>query len=153
MAEVTITINGRHYDIACDAGQEGRIIDLAGYVDDKISTVSQSGAAYSDSHLQILSLLVVADELFEAREGGASATQSGIAAVKKEIRAEIEAEYQGRLEKLQEQLKVQASEQAEPVDAIEQAAFEDTEEGKSVLKVLTHLSDRVNSLTAKLETI
>ena len=33
MAEVTIYINGRSYDIACDNGQEGRIVDLAAYID------------------------------------------------------------------------------------------------------------------------
>ena len=154
MAEVTITINGRHYDISCDAGQEGRIIDLAGYIDEKITLVGRSGAAYNDSHLQILSLLMLADELFEARENGAVQSQSGVAALKKEIRAEVEAEYQGRLEKLQAQMKAQAVEGAEAAgEAVQPVAFEDTEEGKSTMKVLKHLAERVNTLTAKLETI
>ena len=29
MADVNITINGRIYEIGCDQGQEGRIVDLA----------------------------------------------------------------------------------------------------------------------------
>ncbi len=68
MAEVTIYINGRSYDIACDNGQEGRIVDLAAYIDQRLQQVSRSGAAYNDAHLTVLTALVLADELFEARE-------------------------------------------------------------------------------------
>lgn len=68
MAEVTIYINGRSYDISCDNGQEGRIVDLAAYIDQRLQQVSRSGAAYNDAHLTVLTSLVLADELFEARE-------------------------------------------------------------------------------------
>ena len=68
MAEVTIYINGRSYDISCDNGQEGRIVDLAAYIDQRLQQVSRSGAAYNDAHLTVLTALVLADELFEARE-------------------------------------------------------------------------------------
>jgi cell division protein ZapA len=68
VAEVTIYINGRSYDISCDNGQEGRIVDLAAYIDQRLQQVSRSGAAYNDAHLTVLTALVLADELFEARE-------------------------------------------------------------------------------------
>lgn len=68
MAEVTIYINGRSYDISCDNGQEGRIVDLAAYIDQRLQQISRSGAAYNDAHLTVLTALVLADELFEARE-------------------------------------------------------------------------------------
>ena len=68
MAEVTIYINGRSYDIACDNGQEGRIVDLAAYIDQRLQQISRSGAAYNDAHLTVLTSLVLADELFETRE-------------------------------------------------------------------------------------
>ena len=138
MAEVTITINGRHYDIACDEGQEGRIIDLAGYIDEHISSVARTGAAYNDSHLQILTLLVVADELFEAREGNVSSEVGpDIAALKDDLRAEIQAEMaQNNDEK-----------QSSPPE------FEDTEEGQATIKVLQHLNERVNSLAARVEAL
>jgi cell division protein ZapA len=70
MAEVTIYINGRSYDIACDNGQEGRIVDLAAYVDQRLQQISRAGAAYNDAHLQVLTSIVLADELFEIQEGG-----------------------------------------------------------------------------------
>ncbi len=74
MAEVTIYINGRSYDISCDSGQEGRIVDLASYIDQRLQLISRSGAAYNDAHLMVLTSLVLADELFDAREGLAPAT-------------------------------------------------------------------------------
>jgi cell division protein ZapA len=68
VAEVTIYINGRSYDISCDSGQEGRITDLAAYIDQRLQQISRSGAAYNDAHLTVLTSLVLADELFETRE-------------------------------------------------------------------------------------
>lgn len=68
MAEVTISINGRSYDIACDAGQEGRIVDLAAYVDQRVQQLSRSGGAWNEGHLLVLAALTLADEIFEERE-------------------------------------------------------------------------------------
>jgi cell division protein ZapA len=69
VAEVTIYINGRSYDISCDNGQEGRIVDLASYIDQRLQQISRSGAAYNDAHLMVLTSLVLADELFDTRDG------------------------------------------------------------------------------------
>jgi cell division protein ZapA len=69
MAEVTITLNGRAYEIACDAGQEGRVVDLAAYIDQRLSQIARSGAAYNDAHLMVLTSLVLADELFDVQDG------------------------------------------------------------------------------------
>ena len=68
MAEVKIFINGRSYDISCDSGQEGRIVDLAAYIDQRLQQISRSGAAYNDAHLMVLTALVVADEMFDLRD-------------------------------------------------------------------------------------
>lgn len=69
MADVNITINGRIYEIGCDAGQEGRIVDLAAYIDQRLQQIARAGAAYNDAHLLVLTALVLADELFDMREG------------------------------------------------------------------------------------
>ena len=68
MAEVTVYMNGRSYDISCDNGQEGRVVDLAAYIDQKLQQISRSGAAYNETHLMVLTTLVLADELFDTRE-------------------------------------------------------------------------------------
>ena len=85
MAEVTIYINGRSYDISCDNGQEGRIVDLASYIDQRLQQISRAGAAYNDAHLMVLTSLVLADELFEAREAGESPRTARAAAVQQPV--------------------------------------------------------------------
>jgi cell division protein ZapA len=76
MAEVNIQLNGRSYEIACDAGQEGRVVDLAAYIDQRLQGIARSGGAYNDAHLLVLTALVLADELYEAREDEARARMS-----------------------------------------------------------------------------
>ncbi|MEZ0225340.1 MAG: cell division protein ZapA [Alphaproteobacteria bacterium] len=71
MAEVNISLNGRGYEIACDPGQEGRVVDLASYIDQRLQGIARSGGAYNDAHLLVLTALVLADELYEAREEAA----------------------------------------------------------------------------------
>ena len=68
MAEVTISINGRTYDIACDSGQEGRVVDLAAYIDQKLQQIARGGGAYNDMHLMVLTSIIIADELLEERQ-------------------------------------------------------------------------------------
>lgn len=80
MADVNILINGRPYEISCDNGQEGRVVDLAAYIDNKLQQIARSGAAYNDAHLLVLTSLVLADELFEAREGETAASARTAAA-------------------------------------------------------------------------
>lgn len=80
MADVNITINGRIYEIGCDAGQEGHIVDLAACVDQRLQSIARAGAAYNDAHLLVLTALVLADELFAAREDGAAPAKPARAA-------------------------------------------------------------------------
>ena len=68
MAQVTITINGRNYPIACNAGEEGRIGELARYVDGKVKGFAKEFGAVGEARLLLLTALILADELAEARE-------------------------------------------------------------------------------------
>lgn len=80
MAEVNISINGRIHEISCDNGQEGRVVDLASYIDQRLQQIARSGAAYNDAHLMVLTALVIADELFETREKLSALSASSAAA-------------------------------------------------------------------------
>lgn len=80
MAEVNISMNGRVYEIGCDDGQEGRVVDLASYIDQRLQKIARSGAAYNDAHLMVLTTLVLADELFELREQSGQPVKAGKAA-------------------------------------------------------------------------
>lgn len=67
MARVDVTLNGRIYPIACDDGQEGRVRDMAAYVDRKLAEVSAAAQTATDMHQLVMVALLVADELFDAR--------------------------------------------------------------------------------------
>lgn len=81
MAQVTVTINGRNYPIACNAGEEGRIGELARYVDGKVRGFAREFGAVGEARLLLLTALVLADELADAREAqnGHHATGNGTA--------------------------------------------------------------------------
>ncbi len=68
MAEVTLNINGRNYGISCDDGQERRLKDLAYYVDQRLKEISRAGAANNESHLLVLTALMLADEVFDLKD-------------------------------------------------------------------------------------
>lgn len=72
MGQVTLTIHGHNYGIACDDGQEGRIQALAKYVDLRMSEIARSGGASSESHLLVLTSILLADEIFDLKEGVAA---------------------------------------------------------------------------------
>ncbi len=72
MAEVNISINGRKFGIACDDGQEQRVIELSNFVDGRVKDMAQSGAGTNESHLLVLSSLLMADELFDLKEENSS---------------------------------------------------------------------------------
>lgn len=75
MAEVTLSINGRNYGIACDDGQERRLKDLAYYVDQRLKEISRAGAANNEAHLLVLTALMMADEVFDLRDENAELTE------------------------------------------------------------------------------
>ncbi len=68
MSEVTLKINNRGYSLACDEGQEQRLVDLAHYVDGHLHNIAQAGAATNEAHLLVLTSLVLADEIYELRD-------------------------------------------------------------------------------------
>ena len=73
MAEVSVAIHGKTYGIACDDGQEKRVQDLARYVDVRLREIAGAGAASNESHLLVLTALVMADEVFDMKSAGGAA--------------------------------------------------------------------------------
>lgn len=68
MAEVSLKINGKSYGIACDDGQEPRLMELGRFIDTRLREIASAGAAGNEMHLMILSALMTADELFDLRD-------------------------------------------------------------------------------------
>jgi cell division protein ZapA len=69
MAQVTVTIHKRSYQVGCEDGQEQHVAKLAGYLDRRISELAEksgvAGAAsqVAEARLLVMAALLVADEL------------------------------------------------------------------------------------------
>lgn len=67
MAEVTVTIAGRNYRMACDDGQEPHLLKLGDLVDQKIADMRASFGEIGDMRLTVMASIVIADELAETK--------------------------------------------------------------------------------------
>ena len=65
MAQVTITINDRDYEIACDDGQENHLIKLSQFVDKRLRELTDVIGQVGDARLLVMASLLLADELSE----------------------------------------------------------------------------------------
>ncbi len=65
MAQVTVTINGRKYDISCDNGEEAHLTQLAEYVDRRVDELVAKVGQVGDARLLVMTSLLCADELSE----------------------------------------------------------------------------------------
>ncbi len=68
MAQVSVTIDGRKYRLACNEGEEARLESLAGLIDDKINEMRATFGEIGDQRLVIMAALTIADNLAEARD-------------------------------------------------------------------------------------
>jgi cell division protein ZapA len=66
MAQVTVTINGRHFRMDCEDGQEGHLSTLATELDQRIERLRANFGEIGDTRLTVMAALTVADELAEA---------------------------------------------------------------------------------------
>lgn len=68
MGEINLAIHGKSYGVACDDGQEQRVSQLGKFVDTRLREIAAAGAASNESHLLVLTAIVMADEIQELRE-------------------------------------------------------------------------------------
>jgi cell division protein ZapA len=66
MSQVTVTINGRQFRMACEDGQESHLLRLAQDLDQRIEKLRVSFGEIGDTRLTVMAALTVADELAEA---------------------------------------------------------------------------------------
>lgn len=67
MAEVSVTINGRVYRMACDPGQEDHLSRLGRELDQRIVQLRDSFGEIGDTRLAVMAAIMVADELAELK--------------------------------------------------------------------------------------
>ena len=67
MAQVTVTIAGRTYRMACADGEEAHLEGLAALYDGRITQMRDSFGEIGDMRLHVMAALMIADEFLEAR--------------------------------------------------------------------------------------
>ena len=68
MAQVDVTVNKQNFLIACEDGQEDRLLDLSKIVDNKVAELVAQVGQLGQTRLLVMAALVIADELVDLRE-------------------------------------------------------------------------------------
>jgi cell division protein ZapA len=72
MSQVSVTIDGRKYRLACNEGEEARLGSLASLIDEKIGEMRKTFGEIGDQRLVIMAALTLADSLTEAKDEAAA---------------------------------------------------------------------------------
>jgi len=65
MSQVSVTINGRQFRMACEDGQEGHLMNLARDLDTRIEGLRTKFGEIGDTRLTVMAALTIADSLAE----------------------------------------------------------------------------------------
>ena len=66
MSHVNVTINGRQYRMACEEGQETRLLKLAESMESRVAALRGKFGEIGDARLTVMAALTVCDELLDA---------------------------------------------------------------------------------------
>jgi cell division protein ZapA len=66
MTHVNVTINGRQYRMACEEGQEARLLRLAENLEARVVNLRGKFGEIGDARLTVMAAITIADELFDA---------------------------------------------------------------------------------------
>jgi cell division protein ZapA len=68
MSHINVTINGRQYRMACEEGQEVRLLKLAESLESRIEALRGKFGEIGDARLTVMAALTVCDELIDANQ-------------------------------------------------------------------------------------
>jgi cell division protein ZapA len=68
MPQVSVTINGRQFRMACEEGEEEHLLQLAADLDTRITRLRGRFGEIGDTRLTVMAALTLADELSESKE-------------------------------------------------------------------------------------
>jgi cell division protein ZapA len=66
MSHINVTINGRQYRMACEEGQEVRLLKLAENLETRIQSLRGKFGEIGDARLTVMAALTACDELVDA---------------------------------------------------------------------------------------
>ncbi len=67
MAQINVDVNGRPYAVGCEDGQEPHLVELARIFDQQVRQISRDMGQLGDTRLFLMGALLLADELYDAR--------------------------------------------------------------------------------------
>ncbi len=76
MAQISVTIDGKQFRMACEDGQEAHLEALAADLDGRIKSMRQSFGDIGDLRLAVMAGLMLADEVSEERRKAVAATEA-----------------------------------------------------------------------------
>lgn len=68
MSHINVTINGRQYRMACEEGQEVRLLKLAESLESRVEELRGKFGEIGDARLTVMAALTVCDELLDANQ-------------------------------------------------------------------------------------
>ncbi len=74
MSNITLTIGGRDYAVACDPGEEAQVARLGAMIDAKLASMG-TAASQGETRNLLFAALLLADEVSELKRGAPSAAQ------------------------------------------------------------------------------
>jgi len=106
MAQVDVLINGKSYNVACDDGQENHLLQLAGYVDQRVQELVNSVGQVGDARLLVMASLLISDELSEiyAKKNKAKNTDSSAEDFVEQKLAQVTNDLAQRIEQIADTL-------------------------------------------------
>jgi cell division protein ZapA len=81
MPDVKLAIAGRDYFVACNAGEEKRLLELGAMVDATAQQVAGGSGSLTETRILLFSALLLADKLHDAGGTGAIDTSESSAAM------------------------------------------------------------------------
>jgi len=68
MSHINVTINSRQYRMACEDGQESRLLKLADDLENRIGDLRGKFGEIGDQRLEVMAALTTSDELLDANQ-------------------------------------------------------------------------------------
>jgi cell division protein ZapA len=104
MAETTLVIAGRHYQIRCRDGEEAHLANLATLIEDKARVAQQSTPGLTEVRTLLFAALFLADELGDLRQEAAGRQEQLKLGDEDEPGAQAIEALAARIEKLSDRL-------------------------------------------------
>ncbi len=80
MGQISVTLNGRTYSLRCGEGEEERLLALASLVKQRVEALAVEFGQIGDDRLLLMAALMIADELFDAKDALAASGRPPAAA-------------------------------------------------------------------------